>query len=137
MLVITSSDAQRPLPAAPNGPNRPSSDFKETTARSAGPTETGHPASSADCDEAARSLKISRWRPARLIGSLSPIPLKNSLAAWRLIFVDLNLQGSDLTRSRRERATRLVGEIFGVCRDPFVSMMRNVLQRASKISRLA
>jgi hypothetical protein len=56
-----------------------------------------------------------------------PILLKNSLAAWRLIFVHLNLQGSDLTRRRRER----------VCRDPFVSMMSNAVQRASKISRLA
>jgi hypothetical protein len=63
--------------------------------------------------------------------------LKNSLADWRLVFVDLNLQGSDLTKSRRERATRLLGEIFSVCRDPFVSMMRNAVQRASKISRRA
>jgi hypothetical protein len=63
--------------------------------------------------------------------------LKNSLAAWRLIFVHLNLQGSDLTRRRRERVARLLGEIFGVCRDPFVSMMSNAVQRASKISRLA
>jgi len=63
------------------------------------------------------------------------IVLKNSLAGSRLIFVDLNLQGSDLIRSRRERATRLLGEIFGVGRDPFVSMMRNVVQRTSKISR--
>jgi hypothetical protein len=62
--------------------------------------------------------------------------LKNSLAAWRLNFGDLDLQGSDLTRSRRECATRLLDEIFGVCRDPFVWMMRNAVQRASKISRL-
>ncbi len=68
---------------------------------------------------------------------MSPILLKNSLAAWRLIFVDLNLRGSDLIRSWRERAMRLLREIFGVCRDPFVSMMRSAVQRASKISRLA
>jgi hypothetical protein len=53
--------------------------------------------------------------------------------ALRLIFAELNLQGSDLIRSRRERAARLLGEIFGVCRDPFVSKMRNAVQRASKI----
>jgi hypothetical protein len=69
--------------------------------------------------------------------TIAPILLKNSLAAWRLIFVHLNLQGSDLTRRRRERVARLLGEIFGVCRDPFVSMMSNAVQRASKISRLA
>jgi hypothetical protein len=66
-----------------------------------------------------------------------PIPLKNSLAASRLIFAKLNLQGSNLIRSRRERAARLLSENFGVCRDPFVSKMRNVVQRASKISRRA
>jgi hypothetical protein len=54
-----------------------------------------------------------------------------------LDFRPFDLQGSDLTRSRRERAARLLGEIFGVCRDPFVSMMSNAVQRASKISRLA
>ncbi len=53
-----------------------------------------------------------------------------------LDFVEVNLQGSDLTGSRRERAARLLGEIFGVCRDPFVSKMRYAAQRASKISRL-
>jgi hypothetical protein len=64
------------------------------------------------------------------------ILLKNSPAALRLIFVELNLQGSDLIGSRRERAARLLGEIFGVCRDPFVSKMRDAVQRAGKISRL-
>jgi hypothetical protein len=65
------------------------------------------------------------------------ILLKNSLSGWRLILVDLNLQGSDLTGSSRERAALLVGEIFGIGLDPFVSKMRNAVQRASKISRLA
>jgi hypothetical protein len=64
------------------------------------------------------------------------ILLKNSLVDLRLIFAELNLQGSDLIRSRRERAARLLGEIVGVCRDPLVSKMRNVVQQASKISRL-
>jgi hypothetical protein len=56
--------------------------------------------------------------------------------AWCSILVDLHLQGRDLIRSWRERATRRLDEIFGACRDPFVSKMRNAAQRASKISRL-
>jgi hypothetical protein len=56
--------------------------------------------------------------------------------ALRLIFVEANLQGSDLIKSRCERAVRLQGEILCVCLDPFVSKMRNAVQRARKISSL-
>jgi len=62
--------------------------------------------------------------------------LKNSPPGLRLNFAELNLQGNNLIRSLRERAARLLGEIFGLCRDPFMSKMRNVVQRASKISHL-
>jgi hypothetical protein len=62
--------------------------------------------------------------------------LQNSVVLGCLFFADLILQGSDLVRSRLERATKLLGEILGACLDPFVSKMRNGAQRASKISRL-
>jgi hypothetical protein len=61
--------------------------------------------------------------------------LKNSLVALCLIFAELNSQGSDLIRRLRERAARLLGEIFSVCRDPFVSKMRDAVQWASNIWR--
>lgn len=46
-------------------------------------------------------------------------------------FCRIEFAGSDLTRSRRERAARPLGEIVVICRDPFAS------RRASKISRLS
>jgi hypothetical protein len=63
------------------------------------------------------------------------ILLQNSDGSSHWIFVDFILKGSNAARSQRERSTPLVGEIFGVCRDPFVSKMRHAAQRASKISR--
>jgi len=51
--------------------------------------------------------------------------------------IGMILRGGDLTNSRRDRATRVRGDILGVCRDPsFVSKMRNAVQRASKVLRV-
>jgi hypothetical protein len=84
---------------------------------------------------AIQSSRGKRWVD-RLNGNLRRILLKNSLVTLRLNFVELNLQGSDLIKSWRERAAGLLGEIFCVRRDPFVLKMRNPVQRASEISRL-
>lgn len=53
--------------------------------------------------------------------------LKNSLVASCLILAELNSQGADLIRRLRKLAARLLGAIFSVSRDPFVSKMRNAV----------
>ena len=57
--------------------------------------------------------------------------LKKSFGVVVAILADWILQGSGLVGSRRERCTILLGEILALRPDPFESMMRDAVQRAS------